>query len=157
MRSAATLVISLIIALGGLAVAPANAAVGCTWGSCDTKGPVSNQCDNDASKVAQVSQSTPFGPATAQLMYSPACKAYWTRGQSLSTTGGGSFQIRIAKRRISDDAQIYLNTVTIQPNQGTPSGMLWDWTNMAGRTDGTRIRACVNYNGTWDCTLWRSN
>lgn len=156
MRSAATLVISLLIALGGLA-APADAAVGCTWGSCDGKGPVSNRCDDDAGKIVQVSQSTPFGPATAQLIYSPACKAYWTRGQSLSTAGGGGYQIRIVKRRISNDAAIYAHTITIQPNQGTPSGMLWDWTNMAGRADGTRTRACVNYNGSWDCTLWHSN
>lgn len=131
--------------------APATAAVGCHNNGCTDKWPVRQNCADGARRISSASINTPYLPAAAQLIYSPACNAAWARGQSLNTGADhgadGSFDIRIAKK-VSGEV-VYRSTTNVKADMGRA----WDWTKMAGLGNG-QVRACVKWRTTWECTAW---
>lgn len=148
-----------VVVVGALmtsTMTPAMAA-GCFQAGCDGKGPVSTNCDNDAVHLTTATRQGAYGNANAELKYSSACKAFWTRGHSLNSgqdqgtphPPGSYFDIEIIKRRTSDNALLYRHRITIWNDTG-----VYDWTNMAGWKSGTKIRACVHLSGNSDCTSW---
>lgn len=154
--------IVLVTAVGALlGVSTSAFAVGCTSYHCDGEGPVSQHCDDDASLHATVSKYIgPYGKATAEMFYSPACRAFWTRGRSMNsdTAHGADYQVRIEKRFISDNSLIHSYTVTIPANkEGGSVSRYYDWTPMLGRYSGRKVRACIGYGGSYSCTAYVSN
>lgn len=152
-RHVAMLVTVPFFAAAGLVglAAPATAAT-CHAGSCTGKGPVATGCDDDGTAIAEVPMTTGDGSTKVQLQYSQACKAMWARGRSLPKS---DFDIRIVKHRTADDALLYSHRVTVFAGCSGCANP-WGWTNMAGWTSGSKIRACIQQPVTlqWACTTW---
>ena len=156
-------------ALAGLAclgatlttVAPAHAYT-CYANTCDGKGPVASGCADDGVASASYSYRNAWGVATVQLEWARACHSFWARGNSLNTgsdggTDSAGYDVRIEKRRKSDNALLYSNKQHVASNTG-----FYDWTLMAGVTSTTKVRACLNMpvshsgDGLWHCTGYLS-
>ena len=96
--------------------------------------------------------ATADGGTVVQLEYSQACKAMWARGRSLPTS---DFDIKIVKHRTSDNSALYSHRVTVYSGCSGCANP-WEWTNMAGWTSGSKIRACIQdpFTNKWACTTW---
>lgn len=165
MRRVAAVATALITGVASpLLLAPrASAATPqCHGYHCDGLGPVSQNCDDDASSVGSYTELSGWGPAKVQLEYSPGCNAYWARGHSLNTgsdggTDSAGYTVRIQKRLISTGEVTYQNDEHISSNTEA-----YDWTLMAGSRSGRHVRACMymskahSGSGTWHCTAWHN-
>jgi hypothetical protein len=152
----------LVCVFASMLTAGPAAAVGCYGNSCDGQGPVAQHCDDDGVVVASVSTQSAYGPAVSQLVWSRACHSFWARGHSLNTgsqggTDPGGYEVRVDKRRKSDNTLLYRNSEHISSNTSS-----YDWTLMAGVTSTNMVHACVNMpaansgDGVWHCTEWLS-
>lgn len=157
-----------LLALVPLTLGPAPAGHAappkCYGNGCKGKGPVSQNCDDDAGSIDQVQVSTGYGPAVSQLIYSPACHAMWARGRSLNTGEDqgvphpADFYVKIVARNSINDNLIYSGLAYIEDNVG-----VWNWTNMAPWESHTKVHACVHWDESgqtaqpeapWKCTQW---
>jgi len=139
---------------------PANAATPkCQQTGCDGKGPVSQNCDDDAYKIDTVSLRNAWGVAYAQLEFSDHCYAYWARGHSLNTGSDGGvdsagYTVRVQRAKMSGTI-VHTESQHIYSNTGA-----YDWTLMAGGYYPRKFRACLymskahSGDGKWHCTSW---
>lgn len=138
-----------------------SAEPGCWASGCDDKGPVSNNCDDTASRTAVTSIALPASGGAdrgvAELFFSSGCHSAWVRGNSARTGANpvsADYTVRVVKARRSDGVVVFRDSVVIPDNMDGPLGEYYDWTNMAGYTATTKIRACAGHNGEWACTAW---
>ena len=155
LRAAAVVTTVLVALVGSLAVqsatAPARAA-SCFQNGCTGLGPVATHCDDDARSEGNADIRNAYGMSSVSLMWSPTCKAFWARGLSLN--GGASpyepnYRIRIEKRRVSDNVLLYKDVATVYSDTS-----FYEWTLMAGDTLSSKVRACVEWDGVWKCTVY---
>lgn len=127
------------------------AAADCSGGACTGKAPGAQGClggDSTIDVAAWETASPPY--AEVLLRYNPDCKAMWAKGFS---TPWYAYDIKIVKKRASDNAVLYSDRITV-PRNGSPNPHL---TKMAGWTSGSKIRACVESPvdaEVWRCTSW---
>jgi hypothetical protein len=140
-------------------------AASCSGTACTNQGPVSTGCSSTTVTTLQkVTQTSGWGNMTAHLMFSTECQAFWVRGERLFCCGsagpgssGADYEVRVEKRKVSDNSLVYKNVAEIPSRSGGINETAWNWTNMAGRTSGYKVRACVRRLeplNSWTCTSY---
>lgn len=128
-------------------------AATCTYQGCDYKGPSGTGCSSPATTIARAHvPNTYLGGVIpeVELRWSSTCQAYWARSWSADDGySSNRYDILIVKRRISDNAVDVWDVMEMRTG-----GNYNDWTLMAGRQYGYKVRACIRYTGItgWHCT-----
>ncbi|MEZ5093450.1 DUF2690 domain-containing protein [Nocardioides sp.] len=151
-RRALGVLVAALLGVGSVVatIGPAEAA-SCKGSNCTGKDPGVQGCLGGDSTIDSADWATASPPyAEVLLRYNSSCKAMWAKGFS---TPWYAYDIKIVKRRASDDALLYNHRITV-PRSGSESP---HWTKMAGWTSGSKIKACVESPidaGVWRCTSW---
>lgn len=143
-RIGAVVATTLLVAGGVLAAEPAQAAVSCTYTSCDKKDPQAAGCSTDATTI--FSRTLTMG--TIQLRHSNACKAFWTRVTTGEVTGG---RIRVTRYDSTNDANpeyslpkdVGANATGWTAMWGESSVHVWGF-QACGRNSGESTVSCTN-------------